>query len=177
MRGHQTACGSEDRPLSVALDRAAFQHEVQTVLILALHDACLIHLTVDGIVVVSREFLSPAVETIVQQAVVAFVIREGDKTMITCPSVVSVADEAQHIPRSTFWRHHDEPFTLGNLTGHLVIGLNDVIQDRGPVGVGMRPRELHTPLGLPFGWKSPFPGPIFCLDVHILAQRYKKMDN
>ena len=174
MRGHQTPCCGEERPFAVTFDRATFQHEVQTVDILPLHDACFVHLMVDGIVIVSREFLSPAVETIVEQAVVPHIIRQGKKTMIARPCIIGRTDEAHHISRGILRSHDDESFTLGNLTCHLVISLNNVIEDGGPVGIGMRPRELHTPLGLPFSWKSPFTDVVFCLHVHILVQRYKK---
>ena len=108
---------------------------------------------------------------------VPLVVGERDKAMIASPGVIRRTHEAQHLPGSILRGHDDEPLPFGYLTRHLVIGLNNVIENRCPIGIGMRPCELHTPLGLPFGWKSPFPGPVFCHDVHIWAQRYKIIVN
>ena len=50
MGGQQTTCRSEHRTFTVALDGAAFEYEVETVLILAFYFSLLVNPAVDGIV-------------------------------------------------------------------------------------------------------------------------------
>ena len=62
MRSEQAARGGEDGALSVAFDRAPFEHEVEMVDILSPDRTVVIEASVDGIVELGREFLAPAVE-------------------------------------------------------------------------------------------------------------------
>ena len=116
----QTACCGEDGALTVALDRAAFEYEIQAVDIFTLHVTCLMHSAVDGIIVGSGEFLSPSVETVVEQTMVPLVVGERDKAMIASPCVVSGTDEAQHVSGSVLRCYDDEAFTLGNYDHNVV---------------------------------------------------------
>ena len=105
---------------------------------------------------------------------VPLVVGERDKAMIASPCVVSGTDEAQHVSGSVLRCYDDEAFTLGNFSRHLMIGSGDFIENRGPIRIGVRPCELHTPLGLPFGWKSPGLGFVFCLDIHNFGAKVQK---
>ena len=63
MRCQQTACGGEDCTTSVALDGAAFQHEVETIYVFPLNGPLIVKIAIQGIILRGRELLAPAVET------------------------------------------------------------------------------------------------------------------
>ena len=104
VRGQQTAGGGEYRPASVALDGTAFEHEVETVNVVPRLPPCsrgavrrtegweplVVESAVDGVVEFRRELLAPAVEAEVEQAVMAFVVGEGDESVIAGPSIVGI---------------------------------------------------------------------------------------
>ena len=175
MGREQTGRRGEDGALSVALDGAALQHEVQLGAIVALQHAVLIQLAVDGIVKAGRELLAPAVESEVHQPMVALVVGEGDKAVVAGPGVVGVESEQGGRGRCphAFRSDDEQVLALGDLSGHLFVDSRYLFKDWCPVRVFVRPRQLHAPLGLPFSRESPLSGLVFGVDVHILAQSYK----
>ena len=143
MRGQQTACGREDGALTVALDGATLKHKIETVDIVARDDTLLIESGVDGIVLFGGEFLTPAIETEVDQPTMTLVIDEGDEAMVACPSVVG----RDIIPLLSY---NQQRFAPTDLTGHLLIGSRNLLQHRCPISMLVRPGQLHTHLRFPF---------------------------
>ena len=144
MGSHQTAGRGKHRPPSVALDGSPFEHEVETVDVLAFDAPFVIESAVDGVVKVGREFLAPAVELEVEES--RFEVRgaryERDETMVACPRVVGRRLDDEH------W------FIALDGFSHLAVGLGDVVKHGRPVRISVRPSQLHTTLGLPFCRKS-----------------------
>jgi hypothetical protein len=62
MRGHETTGSGEDGAFAIALDRAAFEDEVEVGLVVAHHTTGIIEMTIDGIIQIGLELLTPAVE-------------------------------------------------------------------------------------------------------------------
>ena len=67
MRREQAVACGQDGSLAVALDASTFEDKVQMVFVLSLQDALLHHPSIDLIVEVGRELLSPTVELEVEQ--------------------------------------------------------------------------------------------------------------
>ena len=67
MRRQQTHAGCEYGPITVALDRAALQHEIQMVLVFSRNPATVVKTAVDGIVFVCLKLIAPSVETEIEQ--------------------------------------------------------------------------------------------------------------
>ena len=88
MRRQQTARGGEDRAPAVALDGPSLQYEVKTTDIVASEGLRVEEPTIEGVVEIGCELLTPAIETEVEQAAVPLVVDEGDEAMIACPRVV-----------------------------------------------------------------------------------------
>ena len=65
--GQQAAGGGEDGASAVALDGAAFEHEVQMVFVASLDEAAVVDLATDAVVEFSLELLAPAVEAEVEE--------------------------------------------------------------------------------------------------------------
>ena len=127
MGRQQTAGGGKDSSLAIALYGTAFEHEVQTVHVFALHLTLIEETTIDGVVELGREFLAPAVEAEVEQSGVALIVHEGDKAMIASPSVVGG------------FSNHQQFLALLNLTSHFPIGGNDLIEHWSPISTSVRP--------------------------------------
>ena len=70
----QTAGCGKYRPLAVALYRAPFQYEVQTVDIVAFQLPLVIEPAIDGVVEFCRELLAPAIKLEVEQSPSSLVI-------------------------------------------------------------------------------------------------------
>ena len=88
MRRQQAARRGEDGATSVALDRAALEHEVETIDILALDGAFLVKMAVDGVILFGRELIAPAIEAEIDQTAMATVVYQRDESMIARPGVV-----------------------------------------------------------------------------------------
>ena len=67
MRRHEATGGCEDGTFAIALDRAAFEDEVEVGLVLAHHTTGIIEMTVDLIIQIGLELLTPAVELEVEK--------------------------------------------------------------------------------------------------------------
>jgi hypothetical protein len=67
MRRHEATRSGEDGALAIALDRAAFEDEVEVGLVLAHHTTGIIEMTVDLIIQIGLELLTPAVELEVEK--------------------------------------------------------------------------------------------------------------
>ena len=76
--------------MAVAFDGTAFEYEVQMVRIRPVQYALLHQASVDTVVLVGGELLSPSVETEIQKERAGFVY-QGNKSMIACPRVVGRA--------------------------------------------------------------------------------------
>ena len=153
----QTTSRGEHSTFAVALDGAAFEHEVQTVRIFAFHLFLLIESTVDGIVEFGREFLAPAVKAEIEQTGMPLVVDECDEAMIARPGIVRWTWNMEHGTWNIGLRfgNNHEVLTLGDFTGHFVVGGSDLIKHRRPVSTSMWPCQLYAPLRLPFCWQTP----------------------
>jgi hypothetical protein len=67
MRGHETTGRCENGALAIALDRTALKDEVEVGLVLAHHTTGIIEMTVDLIIQIGLELLTPAVELEVEK--------------------------------------------------------------------------------------------------------------
>ena len=67
MRRHETTGRCENGALAIALDRTAFEDEVEVGLVLALNDALVVEVLVDLIIQIGLELLTPAVELEVEK--------------------------------------------------------------------------------------------------------------
>ena len=67
MRRHEATGRCENGALAIALDRAAFEDEVEVGLVLALYTTGIIEMTIDGIIQIGLELLTPAVELEVEE--------------------------------------------------------------------------------------------------------------
>ena len=164
------ACG-KDGALAVALYRTAFKHEVETIDVFACNLAQIVEPAVDGVVEGCLELFAPTIETIVQQQAMPLIIDQGDKTVIAGPGVIGATDDAEHIVGSILWSHHHQAFTLGYLTSHLMIDCRNLVEYRSPVCPGMRPRQLHTFLRLPFSRQPPVIMTRFLVYHHIFGAK------
>lgn len=86
----QTFRSGQERAVAVAFDGTAFEYEVQMVRIRPVQYALLHQASVDTVVLVGGELLSPSVETEIQKERAGFVY-QGNKSMIACPRVVGRA--------------------------------------------------------------------------------------
>ena len=163
VRSQQTGRSGQDGTLAVAFDGAPFEHEAQMVPVVAPHHLRGKEAAIDLVVVVGGKLHAPAVETEVQQFGTLFA-HTGDEAMVARPRVVGGAfhpqDILQHVCRQLLreqflyrllFRSDDEQlFAAGNLISHAHIALRHLRQQVAPVGVLMRPSELHTALRIPF---------------------------
>lgn len=62
MRRHEAIGSGEDGTLAIALDRTALEDEVEVGLVLALYTTGIIEMTIDGIIQIGFELLTPTVE-------------------------------------------------------------------------------------------------------------------
>ena len=62
MRRHEATGRCENGAFAIALDRAALEDEVEVGLVLAHHTTGIIEMTIDGIIQIGLELLTPAVE-------------------------------------------------------------------------------------------------------------------
>ena len=125
-------------------------------------------LSVDGVVFLRLELPSPSVETKVEQGSLS-ISNESYETVVASPSVVGVDVHYSHVFHGFFadvplaesllyclsrveWMRsdHDESLALGYLGSHVDIGLCYVFKRWCPVGVGVRPCQLHRLLRFPF---------------------------
>ena len=151
MGGHQAACRRKDGAASVALNRAALEHEVQLADIFPTNHAIVIQPTIDGIVKLRRELITPAVEPEVEQSHSPTLVRQGDETMIAGPSVVrGTLIVHRRMPTIVSINRQYRLVTL-NCFHHLTIGSRNLIKHRSPVCLRMGPRQLHATLWFPFG--------------------------
>jgi hypothetical protein len=74
VRGKKALARCKDGALTVAFDRAAFEHEIKTVGVLSANLTQIVQAAIDGIVESGFKLLSPAVESIVEQAAMAVVV-------------------------------------------------------------------------------------------------------
>lgn len=156
--GEQTGGGGEDCATAVGLDAAAFEHEVEVGLVGAGEDAAVTEVAIDAVVVIGCEFHTPPVELEVEQMTLSVVVECGDEGVVACPRVVGrTGDEADVLGVAQLATRFvdvgsddEEGLASGNFVGNLAIAVDDVGQERCPVGVGMRPRELHEVLVMPF---------------------------
>ena len=88
VRRQQTTRSGEDRAPAVALEGPPLQYEVETTDLVASEGLRVVEPTIESVVEIGRELLTPAIETEVEQAAVTLVVDEGDETMIACPRVV-----------------------------------------------------------------------------------------
>ena len=161
----QALARGEYRSLSVALNRAALEYEVETVGIFASQYLCFEKTAVDAVVLFRLELVSPTVEAEIRQSGVSFAVGQRDESMVACPGVVGgagVPDDASHLRSRQLCheqllyvvhmrRNHDKPFHLADGRSNLHIGLRDGFQTVVPVSVGMGPGEHDATLRLPFG--------------------------
>ena len=167
MGRQQALAGGEHRSASVALDRAALEHEVQLAPVGASHRSAVVEAAVDGIVLVRLKLPAPSVEAEVeQQALVALAVEvfQRDEPMVARPCVVGgtlVIDDVggrrcrqgtvqQPLHLVGAGRHNQQPLMVGYLAGHLHIGRRDVAQHVVPVRLGVGPGQLDGALRLPF---------------------------
>ena len=87
MRGEQTLARGKDSSLAVALYAAAFEHEVEVILVLTLQNALLRHPSADLVVKVGRELLAPTVEAEIEQ-MQPVRGKQGDEAVVAGPRVV-----------------------------------------------------------------------------------------
>ena len=148
----QAAGGGEDGAPAVALDGAAFEHEVQMVYVLAADGPLIVEAAVDGIVLAGRKLLAPSVETKVEQQGRAAVAGEADEAVVAGPGVVGI--DVDHLAVGmdcrSLGRHHEQGLALADFAGHRLVGLREVVKHGCPVGIGVWPRQLHAALRLPF---------------------------
>ena len=67
MRRHEATGSGEDGTFAIALDRTALEDEVEVGLVLAHHTTGIIEMTIDGIIQIGLELLTPAVELEVEE--------------------------------------------------------------------------------------------------------------
>ena len=127
---------------------------------------------VDEVVFFRLKLPSPAVEPEVEQFRLS-VTGERDESVVSSPSVVRVNLHNPEVFVSLFAQFpflelifYDSPHLVGMRSDndeffsfcyfhcHLDVCLCDVVESVFPVGVGMRPCQLHRLLSFPFGWQS-----------------------
>ena len=69
------------------------------------------------------------------------------------------------------WTNNEQFLTKGNLSSNLFVGGDNLVEHRSPIGAGMRPRQLHSPLGLPFGRQAPSLSIVFCAQIEKFAAK------
>ena len=95
----QTFRSGQERAVAVAFDGTAFEYEVQMVRVRPVQYALLHQASVDTVVLVGGELLSPSVETEIQKERAGFVY-QGNKSMIACPRVVGRAIRPSYLRES-----------------------------------------------------------------------------
>ena len=167
MGRHQTLLCGEYGAVSVALDASSFEHKVQMVLVGTLYGSLLHECAADAVVLFGGELHSPSVELEVQQAALAIGLQQRDEPMVACPSVVGghlAKAYSAHLlaAQSAFEQcshscgmrcHHQQIFPAGDGLTHVQVALSHFVQDGQPVGVLVRPGQLHAPLAVPFRWQ------------------------
>ena len=159
----------QDGSLPVALDASSLEHEVEVVFVASLQDALLHHSAVDSVVELGRELLAPSVESEVEQAR-AVGGEQGDEAVVASPSIVRrrlAEGDAGEFPRGHdllqlqadmrgFGRHYNKMYARDNRLRHLRIATAHILQDGVPIGVRVRPSQLHGTLFVPFCGQEDF---------------------
>ena len=157
-----SACG-QDGALSVALDAAAFQHEVEVVLIVPSRDALFRHAPADAVVLPCGELLAPAVEAEVEQ-MRSVGCKQGDEAVVASPGVVggclAEGGSLQAFGREMtleecaymfgLGRYNNKMYARGDFPCHVDVAACHFGQYGLPIGSGMRPGQLHGTLLVPF---------------------------
>ena len=100
VRSQQALGGGENRALAVAFHRTALQHEVFMIFEGHLEEATLSQMAGDGIVKLGREFLTPSVETEIEEewgGGSVFSVYECQRGMVAGPGVVGGAFKEGHL--------------------------------------------------------------------------------
>lgn len=83
----QTLGSGEDSTLTIALDAAALEDKVLIVNVVAVDEVVGMDKAIDGIVVVGRELVAPAIELEIKEFVLA-ILHDGDKAVVASPGIV-----------------------------------------------------------------------------------------
>ena len=78
---------------------------------------------------------------------------QRDETVVASPGVVGFhrkLERGESRKVFAFGSDDEQGLTLGYLTSHLTVGCRNLTEHRSPIGGGVRPRQLHTTLRLPF---------------------------
>ena len=169
VRSKQTLACRHDGALAVALYRASLKHKLVLVHIHPLVGAKLKELSVEGVVLVGSKLVAPSVEAEVDEMSFALPVlrQERYESVVACPCVVVVASIDPHTAHLLVVKAlcqqlaHLVGLSGGNderlIVGHGFRDLHErvcyVFEIRLPVGVGVRPCQLHPCLVVPLGWK------------------------
>ena len=169
VRREQTLACRHDGALAVALYRASLKHKLVLVHIHPLVGAKLKELSVEGVVLVGSKLVAPSVEAEVDEMAFANPVlrQERYESVVACPCVVVVASIDPHTAHLLVVKAlcqqlaHLVGLSGGNderlIVGHSFRDLHErvcyVFEIRLPVGVGVRPCQLHPRLVVPLGWK------------------------
>ena len=162
VRSQQTLACSQYRAFTVTLYGTAFKHKLCAVFVFTLYYTGIIKLTVYGIVERCLELASPTVEAEID--IMRYgIAQKGNETVVSCPCVVALAFKETYVLNVYTilceqcadlvhaWCHYKQLYARTYGAGKVNIAGNDLLEHIIPVGLFVRPCELHHLQLMPLG--------------------------